>query len=183
MDISSSLQYVFALLSNDKFELHGDLHMQKLLQEFKRESVTFVDMGIALFNEEKGEKYFFIKMVTADEIENIRQAYLLAISASQFPKWRISLNLQLSPTHVDHILQQVRVSVFKQVDQMISNSKAKMEKVRETQRIEKFANAHKRFDEESDAQRSITESRQAAMEQQKNELKRQVTKLKNEKKT
>lgn len=57
----------------------------------------------------------------------------------------------MSPTHVDHILQQVRLSVFKQVDQMISQSKAKMEKVRETQRIEKFANTHKRFDAESDA--------------------------------
>jgi len=67
--------------------------MQKLLRSFDREHVTFIDIGISLFNQEKGEKYFFIKMVTTDMAQDNRQAYLMAISASQFSKWRISLNL------------------------------------------------------------------------------------------
>jgi len=47
------LQYVFALESKDRFEIYKDMHLQKLLHEFDRDLLTFIDMGISLFNQEK----------------------------------------------------------------------------------------------------------------------------------
>lgn len=44
------LKYVFALQTKDRFELYGDLHLQKLLADFDMGLLTFVDMGISLFN-------------------------------------------------------------------------------------------------------------------------------------
>jgi hypothetical protein len=93
-------------------------------------------MGIALFNEEKAEKFSFIKMVT--QIGETRELYLLAISASQLAKWQIGMGLQMHPNHVDSILQLVKDSTLKQVDSMIATSRHNMERLREQQKAEKF---------------------------------------------
>jgi uncharacterized coiled-coil protein SlyX len=105
-------------------------------------------MGIALFNEEKEDKYSFIKMVTSDG--ETRQIYLLAISASQLTKWQIGMGLHSQPTFVDSVLQSVKENTLKQVDSMLTASRQNMEKLREQQRVETFkmANAHKRSEEE-----------------------------------
>jgi hypothetical protein len=55
---------VFALETKDRFEIYKDLHLQKLLLDFDRDLLTFIDLGISLFNEEKQEKYSFVKMVS-----------------------------------------------------------------------------------------------------------------------
>jgi hypothetical protein len=65
---------------------------------------------------------------------------------------------------------------------MISHSRHKMEKIRELQRVEKFQAAHRRFDDDSSAQKSVSMSRQQELEA-KRELKRQHVAMKLEKKT
>jgi hypothetical protein len=128
-------------------------------------------MGIALFNEEKEDKYSFIKMVTSDG--ETRQIYLLAISASQLTKWQISMGLHSQPTFVDSVLQSVKENTLKQVDSMLTASRLNMEKLREQQRVETFkmANAHKRSEEERSLQSSVSMSRQYDIDK-KQDLKR-----------
>ena len=110
-------------MTNDSFELYGDLHLQNELICFDRRLITFVDMGISLYNEEKDEKFSFVKMVTSDSSKEIRELYLLAISASQFTKWQIGMSLHMHPTHIDSILNQVKENTLKQVDSMLVASR------------------------------------------------------------
>ena len=65
-DVTNALKqvrYVFGLLEPDHFKLFKDLHMQVPLTCYKRSELEFVDMGTCLLNEEKNEKYYFIKMI------------------------------------------------------------------------------------------------------------------------
>jgi len=38
----------------------------------------------------------------------------------------------MNPTFIDHILEQIRESAFKQVEEIVAQSKTKVEKMRET---------------------------------------------------
>ena len=67
LDMVDNLQYVFGLLQKDTFELFQDLHLVKLQKSFDRSLLTFVDMGVALFNQDAGQKYYFIKMVHSNK--------------------------------------------------------------------------------------------------------------------
>lgn len=58
-----SVRYAFAMLEEENFHLFKDLHMKQRLLTFRRSEIDFVDMGTCLENQEKGEKFYFIKMV------------------------------------------------------------------------------------------------------------------------
>ena len=63
--------------------------------------MSFVDLGLSLYNEEKEDKFYFIKMVHRNESLGRRDVYLMAISANQIQKWDYSLGLQKRPTFID----------------------------------------------------------------------------------
>jgi hypothetical protein len=125
------VRYVFGLLDNDSFGLYQDLHLMNLLSIFDKANITFVDLGMALFNEEKKEKYYFLKMVNNDEDEGRREVYLMAISVSQITKWDYSLSLKKQPSYIDKILRDVSESVLKQVEPLLRQSKQKVDQLRE----------------------------------------------------
>ena len=65
-DVTNALKkirYAFAMLDADHFTLYKDLHMKTKITAFKRREIDFVDMGTCLTNNDKNEKYYFIKMV------------------------------------------------------------------------------------------------------------------------
>ena len=65
-DVTNALKkirYAFALLDAEHFTLYKDLHMKTKITAFKRSEIDFVDMGTCLLNNEKNEKYYFIKMI------------------------------------------------------------------------------------------------------------------------
>lgn len=88
-----TVRYVYARLEHDCFYLYSDLHMQSHVQSFKRSEIEFVDMGTCLVNEEKNEKYYFIKMIHSDSKVK-RDIYILAFAEGQIHKWDNSLRLQ-----------------------------------------------------------------------------------------
>ena len=89
------------MLENETFSLYKDLHLQGLLHSFSRQDISFVDLGLSLYNDEKEEKFYFIKMVHRNESLGRRDVYLMAISANQIQKWDYSLGLQKRPTFID----------------------------------------------------------------------------------
>ena len=75
-----------------------------------------MDLGLSLFNEEKQDKFYFLKMVHKNEAIGRRDVYLMAISSNQIQKWDFSLSLQKRPTFIDPCLQKIRSDIFKQMD-------------------------------------------------------------------
>jgi hypothetical protein len=70
---------VFALLTKTHLSLFDDMHMSTPpLAEFPYPLLTFVDMGLAIMNDQKEEKYYFIKMVHESPMR--REIHLMAIS-------------------------------------------------------------------------------------------------------
>ena len=70
------------MLESDAFSLYKDLHLQTMLHSFNRQDIQFVDLGLSLYNEEKEDKFYFIKMVHRNESLGRRDVYLMAISAN-----------------------------------------------------------------------------------------------------
>lgn len=56
--------------------------MQVKLISFNQREIDFVDMGTCLMNEEKNEKFYFIKMVHNNGGNMQRDVYILAFSQS-----------------------------------------------------------------------------------------------------
>ena len=75
--------------------------------------VTFVDLGLSIYNEEKDEKYYFIKMV--HEILQRREVYLLAISEHHLQKWEYCLGLKKEAEYEDVVLRNVRLAILKKI--------------------------------------------------------------------
>ena len=50
-------------------------------------------MGTCLMNQEKNEKFYFIKMIHNNSVSKLRDVYILAFSESQIHKWDNSLRL------------------------------------------------------------------------------------------
>ncbi len=89
-----TVRYVWAHLESDSFSLYSDLHMQSDVKSFKRNEIEFVDMGTCLANEEKNEKYYFIKMIHSDsKILQKRDVYILVFAEGQIHIWDNSLNM------------------------------------------------------------------------------------------
>lgn len=74
----SGIQFVFALLSKTHLTLYNDMHMTSALAEFPYLQLTFVDMGLSILNEDKNEKFYFIKMIHESPMR--REVHLMAIS-------------------------------------------------------------------------------------------------------
>ena len=80
-----SVRYVFGMLDHGDFTLFKDLHMKVKIMGFKRRDIDFVDMGTCLMNEEKSEKFYFIKMIHNNAASGAvarRDVYILAFSES-----------------------------------------------------------------------------------------------------
>ena len=60
------------MLDADHFTLYKDLHMKTKITAFKRRDIDFVDMGTCLMNNEKNEKYYFIKMIHFSSDSHLR---------------------------------------------------------------------------------------------------------------
>ena len=88
-----SVRYVFARLEHDSFSLFNDLYMKSKLMSFKRSEIQFVDQGTCLQNDERNEKFYFIKMIHHKEAQARRDIYIIAFSESQIHKWDNSLRL------------------------------------------------------------------------------------------
>lgn len=70
---------MFALLTKTHLSLFDDMHMSTPpIAEFSFVQLNFVDMGLAIMNEEKEEKFYFIKMVHESPMR--REIHLMAIS-------------------------------------------------------------------------------------------------------
>ena len=93
LDSHQQVTFCFGMLENETFSLYKDLHLQGKLYSFNRQDISFVDLGLSLYNEEKEEKFYFIKMVHKNELLGRRDVYLMAISAKQIQKWDYSLCL------------------------------------------------------------------------------------------
>ena len=87
------VRYVFGILQKDTFSLFKDLHMETKIKNFDVRNIEFSDMGTCLFNEEKQEKYYFIKMIHRNIETETRDLYILAFSEAQIQKWDNSLHL------------------------------------------------------------------------------------------
>ena len=59
----NGFQFVFALLSKTHLTLFEDMHMTTQVAQFVYSQLTFVDMGLAIMNEQRQQKFYFIKMV------------------------------------------------------------------------------------------------------------------------
>ena len=123
VDPHQKVLFVFGMLEPNCFSLYKDLHLQNMIHSFNRENITFVDLGLSLFNEEKQDKFYFLKMVHRNKHIDRRDVYLMAISASQIQKWDYSLGLQKKPTFIDSQLNTIKSEIFKQMDHRIRNSK------------------------------------------------------------
>ena len=89
-----------------------------------------------MYNEEKQDKFYFLKMVHKNDALGRRDVYLMAISANQITKWDYSLGLQKKPTYIDPYLQKMRQDIFKQMDQRIRVSKStRLQRKQELQMI------------------------------------------------
>jgi hypothetical protein len=65
-------------------------------------------MGTGLYNEEKAEKYYFIKMIHLNPQTESRDIYVLAFNQNQIQKWDNSLGLCKEPVHIDETLELMR---------------------------------------------------------------------------
>ena len=52
-DPHQQMLYVFGMLEPNCFSLYKDMHLQTNLHSFSRQDVSFVDLGLSLYNEEK----------------------------------------------------------------------------------------------------------------------------------
>ena len=68
----------FALLTKTSFNLYANMHMSEdPKMKFDFAGLTFVDLGMALLNQARNEKYYYIKVV--HEYQKKRDIYLMAI--------------------------------------------------------------------------------------------------------
>jgi hypothetical protein len=89
--------------------------MQVKLISFKRCDIDFVDMGTCLMNEEKNEKFYFIKMVHTNGGNNLRDVYTLAFSQSHVHKWDNSLRLQKQAAFIDPVLEGLTAKILEKL--------------------------------------------------------------------
>ena len=124
-DVTNALKkirYAFALLDAEHFTLYKDLHMKTKITAFKRSEIDFVDMGTCLLNNEKNEKYYFIKMIHFSQEIRLRQVYILAFSESQILKWDNSLRLQKQPIFVDPALESLTPNLHKKLTPQVDKA-------------------------------------------------------------
>ena len=74
------VRFVFGLLLKDTFTFYKDLHMDTELIRFERDHIEFADMGVAHHNDEREEKFYFIKMIHRNDVTNTRDIYLIAFA-------------------------------------------------------------------------------------------------------
>lgn len=61
------IKYVFALLTKHSLQLYEDMHMNtEPLAEYEYQGLTFIDLGMAIHNQQRNAKYHFIKVVYDD---------------------------------------------------------------------------------------------------------------------
>lgn len=111
----NGFQFVFALLSKTHLTLYEDMHMTTHVAQFAYSQLTFVDMGLAIMNEQKEQKFYFIKMVHEQAMK--REVHLIAISEEHLQKWEYSLNLQKEADHEDNFYAAVRANLLKRIQQ------------------------------------------------------------------
>lgn len=111
----NGFQFVFALLSKTHLTLYEDMHMTTHVAQFVYSQLTFVDMGLAIMNEQKEQKFYFIKMVHEQAMK--REVHLIAISEEHLQKWEYSLNLQKEADHEDNFYAAIRANLLKRIQQ------------------------------------------------------------------
>ena len=85
---------VYALLDKNVISMFKDSHLTDMLFSFKASLVEFIDLGVSNFNEDTGEKFFFLKMVyKAISQPTGRDVFLIAIHSDHVKKWEHCLNL------------------------------------------------------------------------------------------
>lgn len=55
--------------------------------------MTFVDLGMSVMNEERGEKLHFVKVISKEKNPNRRDVYIMALNEQYIAKWRYCLDL------------------------------------------------------------------------------------------
>jgi hypothetical protein len=83
------------------------------LTSFDFSHVTFVDLGMSLTNEDKAQKFYFVKMV--HEVQLRREVHLLAISEEHLQKWEYCLGLKKEADHEDQFIKNVKVALLKKI--------------------------------------------------------------------
>jgi len=112
----NGIQFVFALLTKTHLALFDDMHMSTpALVDFPYLQLTFVDLGLALMNEQRNEKFYFIKMIHESPMR--REVHLLAISEENLQKWEYSLNLKKEADFEDNFYGTVRANLLKKIHQ------------------------------------------------------------------
>lgn len=114
--LDSQIRYVFALLNTKKFQLFKDMHMQgEPLISLDYQSLTFVDLGMSVMNEERDEKLYFIKVISKQNNPNRRDIYIMALNVDYISKWEYCLDLQKEPDFVDPFFGEVKTNLLSRI--------------------------------------------------------------------
>lgn len=87
-----TLNYKFALLTDEHFTLYHDIHMQSESMKFPIANLDFVDLGIIIQNHKVNKRVFFFKAIYYNNIDKVREVFLFSVSEDQIYKWESCLD-------------------------------------------------------------------------------------------
>ena len=86
-------------------------------------------MGTCLIDDEKNEKFYFIKMIHNNIGNRHRDVYILAFQQSQIAKWDNSLNLHKQPIYIDPALENLTPSLLKKLEPRIDQAMQQLKEI------------------------------------------------------
>lgn len=94
-------------MTPELLSFYKDVQVSELISSFQADALQFIDLGISMMNDQKKEKWIFVKMVHRNQMPSGRDVYLMAIQSDQAFKWEKCLQFK-QPDFVDLIFDEIQ---------------------------------------------------------------------------